>query len=168
MPAEHGRRLAGAGHRRRGSGRHQTMSAIDQPPEVLGKMIGGALVGTFLGVFLAYGLVAPSHSARRRSPSRTNRSMTSSKSVLSPVCISTPRTCVSRSDVRPHPTMSARSATGERAVNSRGRRDRSVPHVCGAGGGTPQVTPTTRDGLIAEATDHLLNGEPLPSDRIVA
>ncbi|MFO1138049.1 MAG: flagellar motor stator protein MotA [Paracoccus sp. (in: a-proteobacteria)] len=37
----------------------KTMSAIDQPPEVLGKMIGGALVGTFLGVFLAYGLVAP-------------------------------------------------------------------------------------------------------------
>ena len=37
----------------------KTMSAIDQPPEVLGKMIGGALVGTFLGVFLAYGFVAP-------------------------------------------------------------------------------------------------------------
>ncbi|QFQ87822.1 flagellar motor stator protein MotA [Paracoccus kondratievae] len=37
----------------------KTMSAIDQPPEVLGKMIGGALVGTFLGVFLAYGIVAP-------------------------------------------------------------------------------------------------------------
>ncbi|MEM1140276.1 MAG: flagellar motor stator protein MotA, partial [Pseudomonadota bacterium] len=28
-------------------------------PEVLGKMIGSALVGTFLGVFLAYGLVGP-------------------------------------------------------------------------------------------------------------
>ena len=37
----------------------KTMAAIDQPPEVLGKMIGGALVGTFLGVFLAYGLVGP-------------------------------------------------------------------------------------------------------------
>ncbi|MBE2278036.1 MAG: flagellar motor stator protein MotA [Rhodobacteraceae bacterium] len=37
----------------------KTMSAIDQPPEVLGKMIGGALVGTFLGVFLAYGLMGP-------------------------------------------------------------------------------------------------------------
>jgi len=37
----------------------KTMGAIDQPPEVLGKMIGGALVGTFLGVFLAYGLVGP-------------------------------------------------------------------------------------------------------------
>ena len=37
----------------------KTMGAIDQPPEVLGKMIGSALVGTFLGVFLAYGFVAP-------------------------------------------------------------------------------------------------------------
>ncbi len=37
----------------------KTMASIDQPPEILGKMIGGALVGTFLGVFLAYGLVGP-------------------------------------------------------------------------------------------------------------
>ncbi|MBJ2149653.1 flagellar motor stator protein MotA [Paracoccus sp. IB05] len=37
----------------------KTMSSIDQPPEILGKMIGGALVGTFLGVFLAYGLMGP-------------------------------------------------------------------------------------------------------------
>ncbi len=37
----------------------KTMASIDQPPEILGKMIGGALVGTFLGVFLAYALVGP-------------------------------------------------------------------------------------------------------------
>ncbi|MEC9434468.1 MAG: flagellar motor stator protein MotA [Pseudomonadota bacterium] len=37
----------------------KTMAAIDQPPEVLGGMIGGALVGTFLGVFLAYGFIGP-------------------------------------------------------------------------------------------------------------
>jgi chemotaxis protein MotA len=37
----------------------KTMASIDQPPEILGKMIGGALVGTFLGVFLAYGFVGP-------------------------------------------------------------------------------------------------------------
>jgi len=40
-------------------GEIKTMASIDQPPEVLGKLIGGALVGTFLGVFLAYGLVGP-------------------------------------------------------------------------------------------------------------
>ncbi|MCK8785039.1 flagellar motor stator protein MotA [Roseomonas sp. NAR14] len=37
----------------------KTMASIDQPPAILGKMIGGALVGTFLGVLLAYGLMAP-------------------------------------------------------------------------------------------------------------
>lgn len=37
----------------------KTMGAIDQPPEILGKMIGSALVGTFLGVLLAYGFASP-------------------------------------------------------------------------------------------------------------
>lgn len=37
----------------------KTMGSLDQPPEILGKLIGGALVGTFLGVFVAYGLVGP-------------------------------------------------------------------------------------------------------------
>jgi len=37
----------------------KTMGSIDQPPEILGKLIGGALVGTFLGVFFAYGLMGP-------------------------------------------------------------------------------------------------------------
>jgi len=36
-----------------------TMGSITEPPEVLGKLIGGALVGTFLGVFTAYGFVGP-------------------------------------------------------------------------------------------------------------
>ncbi len=37
----------------------KTMSAIDQPPVILGGLIGSALVGTFLGVFMAYGIVEP-------------------------------------------------------------------------------------------------------------
>jgi chemotaxis protein MotA len=37
----------------------KTMASIDQPPEILGEMIGSALVGTFLGVLLAYGFVGP-------------------------------------------------------------------------------------------------------------
>ena len=36
-----------------------TMGAISEPPEVLGHMIGGALVGTFFGVFVAYGFFSP-------------------------------------------------------------------------------------------------------------
>jgi chemotaxis protein MotA len=37
----------------------KTMGSITEPPEILGLMIGGALTGTFLGVFLAYGFIAP-------------------------------------------------------------------------------------------------------------
>lgn len=43
----------------------KTMTSIDQPPEVLGKLIGAALVGTFLGVWMAYGMVAPVAGAMR-------------------------------------------------------------------------------------------------------
>jgi chemotaxis protein MotA len=37
----------------------KTMGSIDQPTEILGAMIGGALVGTFLGVLLSYCFVGP-------------------------------------------------------------------------------------------------------------
>ncbi|MGE4351685.1 MAG: flagellar motor stator protein MotA [Bdellovibrionales bacterium] len=36
-----------------------TMGAIAEPPEVLGRLIGGALVGTFMGVWTSYGVVGP-------------------------------------------------------------------------------------------------------------
>ncbi len=37
----------------------KTMASIDKPPSVLGAMIGSALVGTFLGVLLSYGMIGP-------------------------------------------------------------------------------------------------------------
>ena len=36
-----------------------TMGSINQPPEVLGHLIGGALVGTFMGVLMSYGFIGP-------------------------------------------------------------------------------------------------------------
>lgn len=36
-----------------------TMASITEPPEVLGGLVGMALVGTFLGILLAYGVVMP-------------------------------------------------------------------------------------------------------------
>jgi chemotaxis protein MotA len=36
-----------------------TMGSITEPPEILGGLIGAALVGTFLGVLLCYGIVGP-------------------------------------------------------------------------------------------------------------
>jgi chemotaxis protein MotA len=37
----------------------KAMGALDQPPEVLGKLIGAALVGTFAGILFSYGLFGP-------------------------------------------------------------------------------------------------------------
>jgi len=37
----------------------KTMGSINEPVEVLGAMIGGALVGTFMGIFLSYLVVGP-------------------------------------------------------------------------------------------------------------
>jgi chemotaxis protein MotA len=37
----------------------KTMASVGQPPAVLGAMIASALVGTFLGILLAYGFVTP-------------------------------------------------------------------------------------------------------------
>lgn len=36
-----------------------TMQSITEPPEILGALIGAALVGTFLGILLSYGCVSP-------------------------------------------------------------------------------------------------------------
>jgi chemotaxis protein MotA len=36
-----------------------TMGSISEPPEILGGLIAAALVGTFLGIFLCYGMIAP-------------------------------------------------------------------------------------------------------------
>jgi chemotaxis protein MotA len=36
-----------------------TMQSISEPPEILGGLIGAALVGTFLGILLSYGVFSP-------------------------------------------------------------------------------------------------------------
>ena len=35
------------------------MGSVGEPPAVLGKMIGGALIGTFIGILLSYGFASP-------------------------------------------------------------------------------------------------------------
>lgn len=37
----------------------KAMGALDQSPELLGELIGAALVGTFAGIFMSYGLAGP-------------------------------------------------------------------------------------------------------------
>ena len=37
----------------------KAMGALDQSPELLGGLIGAALVGTFVGIFMSYGVITP-------------------------------------------------------------------------------------------------------------
>ena len=59
-----------------------TMSSITEPPEVLGHLIGGALVGTFLGVFCAYGFFAPMAQALRNTNEAESKYFLSMKAGL--------------------------------------------------------------------------------------
>ncbi|MEM7198562.1 MAG: flagellar motor stator protein MotA [Pseudomonadota bacterium] len=55
----------------------KTMGAINEPPEVLGNYIAGALVGTFLGVLLCYGWFSPLASAAKLMSEEENSIMNS-------------------------------------------------------------------------------------------
>ena len=49
----------------------KALAAVDQPPAVLGELIAHAMVGTFLGILLAYGFVGPFASRVERCVSET-------------------------------------------------------------------------------------------------
>ncbi|CAM5461560.1 chemotaxis protein MotA [Aquamicrobium terrae] len=51
----------------------KAMGALDQSPEILGGLIGAALVGTFLGIFLSYTVVGPIASKIKSVRDKKNR-----------------------------------------------------------------------------------------------
>ena len=57
----------------------KAMGALDEAPEILGHLIGAALVGTFAGIFMSYALVQPIAS-RSRQPASSAAVSTSSSS----------------------------------------------------------------------------------------
>lgn len=59
-----------------------TMGSVGEPPAVLGKMIAGALVGTFLGILVSYGFVAPIASQLGQIAEHEGRIFTCIKAVL--------------------------------------------------------------------------------------
>ena len=59
-----------------------TMSSVGEPPAVLGKMIAGALVGTFLGILLSYGFVCPIASQIRQKVEESSKIFQVMKVVL--------------------------------------------------------------------------------------
>jgi chemotaxis protein MotA len=58
------------------------MGSVGEPPPVLGKMIGGALVGTFLGILVAYGFVQPVGSLMGQAASENSKVYGVVKAVL--------------------------------------------------------------------------------------
>jgi len=60
----------------------KTMGSIDQPVEILGAMIGGALVGTFLGVLLSYCVVGPLASKLLETVEADSRPFTVAKTAI--------------------------------------------------------------------------------------
>lgn len=59
-----------------------TMGSIGLPPEELGKLIGGALVGTFLGIVLSYSFVAPIAAVMEQNNEAESKAFLCVKSVL--------------------------------------------------------------------------------------
>ncbi len=60
----------------------KTMTHITEPPEILGGLIAMALVGTFLGVFMAYGFVGPTANALKGTYEAEGRYLTCIKAGL--------------------------------------------------------------------------------------
>ncbi|MDR1063981.1 MAG: flagellar motor stator protein MotA [Azoarcus sp.] len=50
-----------------------TMGSVGEPPAVLGKMVAGALVGTFLGILISYGFVGPLASQIKQKVSESSK-----------------------------------------------------------------------------------------------
>lgn len=77
-----------------------TMGSITEPPEILGHLIGAALVGTFSGILFSYGFVSPMvHRWAIRSMKKAAIS-SPSRPASSPICRATPRRCRSNSPVK--------------------------------------------------------------------
>lgn len=51
----------------------KAMGALDQSPEVLGHLIGAALVGTFAGIFFSYGVIGPIAAKIKATRDKKNR-----------------------------------------------------------------------------------------------
>ena len=60
----------------------QVMGSIGLPPAELGKLIGAALVGTFLGILISYAIVGPISSVLEQNLEAESKSFTAVKAVL--------------------------------------------------------------------------------------
>jgi hypothetical protein len=101
-----------------------TMGSVGQPPAVLGGMIASALVGTFLGILLAYAFAEPLAGLLEQKVEEAARSCSASRPPCWPACRATTRRlrlnlaerfCIQRSDplsVSLKPCQEARNSHG--------------------------------------------------------
>jgi len=102
----------------------KTMGAINEPPAVLGKMIGGALVGTFLGVLLAYGLTGPLAARLKHRPTTFTARATRPGSVG----VSGPRV-VTQKNVQPEITLTSTPSLPQDEIMARILFDKSTQQL---------------------------------------
>ncbi len=82
-----------------------TMGYISEPPEVLGAHIGAALVGTFMGVLLAYGFAGPiANALKSKAQEESNFLMCAKACIMSTLNGYTPQIAVEfgRKAISPH------------------------------------------------------------------
>src|SRR5699024_5583187 len=60
----------------------KALASVDQPPAILADLISKAMVGTFLGILLAYGFVAPLANVMERKNDRAVAMLESIKDTL--------------------------------------------------------------------------------------
>lgn len=73
----------------------KAMGAMDQSPEVLGQLIGGALAGTFIGIFMSYGFVSPlAHAIKTRREQELNYYVAAKAAVIAYLNEYAPQICV--------------------------------------------------------------------------
>ena len=66
-------RATGVRHRRGGDGVVHALASADRPAAELGALIANAMVGTFLGILLAYGFISPLATLLRQKSAETSR-----------------------------------------------------------------------------------------------
>src|SRR5690625_2109591 len=73
----------------------KAMGAMDESPEVLGQLIGGALAGTFIGIFMSYGFVSPlAHAIKTRREQELNYYVAAKAAVIAYLNEYAPQICV--------------------------------------------------------------------------
>ena len=122
-----GRQRSRLRYRRGGDGVVNVMGFRSTSPAVLGKMIGGALVGTFLGILISYGFVAPIASVLEQKAEESSKIYQCIKVVLLASMSGYARRWRSNSAARCFTPASGRASGNSRKISRRARASDAKP-----------------------------------------